>query len=206
MIRINLLPKEERVVHRRRKVPLPAVGAMAPVAVLVVVFAGVLVTAVIERARVNGLRGDVVELRDEVRAIQPQVDRVKRLTAQREELERRLNIIRGLDDGRFLSVRVMDNLSREVPQYLWLSSVVQTPEGNLDIRGVTFSNLIVADFMIRLERSPMFAQVDLGETVREDLDGRDVMNFRLSATLTPDEAPSDYSADALLEELLMEAY
>ena len=67
------------------------------------------VTAALERTKLAALRSDVSEMRDEVRAIQPQVDRVKRLTAQREELERRLDVIRQLDEGRFLSVRVMDD-------------------------------------------------------------------------------------------------
>lgn len=203
MIRINLLPKEERVVARR--IALPKAASLAPLGALVAVVVLVGVTAALERTKVAALRHDVSEIRDEVRAIQPQVDRVKRLTAQREELERRLEVIRQLDEGRCLGVRTMDDLSRETPQYLWLTRLTQQGPGKVAVDGVTFSNLIVADFMMRLERSPMFAGVDLISTERGEIDGRDVVKFAVTALLTPDEAPSDFSAEAILDEMLEEA-
>ena len=100
MIRINLLPKEERATTR--KFALPKAASLAPLAAPVAVVVLVGVTAALERTKVAALRSDVSEIRDEVRAIQPQVDRVKKLTAQREELERRLDVIRQLDENRFL--------------------------------------------------------------------------------------------------------
>jgi type IV pilus assembly protein PilN len=195
MIRINLLPKEERV--STRTIAFPKAASLAPLAALVAVAAIVGVTAALEHAKVAALRSDVADLREEVRAIQPQVDRVKKLTAQREELERRLDVIRQLDEGRFLSVRVMDDMSREVPRYMWLTNVNQQGTAKVTVNGITFSNLIVADYMKRLERSPMFAGVDLSGTERGEIDGRKVVKFAISAALTPDELPSDFSAEAI---------
>lgn len=202
MIRINLLPKEERVSTRR--IAVPKLGTMAPVAVLAAVVAIVGATAALEQAKVSTLDRDVTELREEVRAIQPQVDRVKRLTAQREELERRLDVIRQLDEGRFLSVRVMDDASRQVPSYLWITALTQQGASRISLTGVTFSNLIVADFMMRLERSPMFADVDLTTTYRGEIDEREVVEFSVTAQITPEEVPSDYTAEAVWDELLEE--
>ncbi len=196
MIRINLLPKEERVTARR--ISLPKAASLVPLAALVAVVGAVGATAALEHAKVGTLRQDVADLREEVRAIQPQVDRVKKLTAQREELERRLDVIRQLDEGRFLSVRVMDDMSRQMPSYLWLTNMTQQGTGKVIMTGVTFSNLIVADYMKRLDRSPMFAHVDLGEAKRGEIDGRDVVEFSVSADLTPGEQPDDFSADASL--------
>lgn len=202
MIRINLLPREERIAAP--KLTLPDFNSMVPLAVLGGVLAIVAVTAVLERAKIAALSHDVTELREEVRAIQPQVDRVRRLTAQREDLERRLDVIRQLDQGRFLSVRIMDNVSREVPRYLWLTNMEQQGLGGVSMKGITFSNLIVADFMMRLERSEMFAEVDLTQTNKGKVEERDVMEFSITAALTPDEAPSDFSAEAFIEDLLEE--
>ena len=202
MIRINLLPKEERV--KTRRVVLPKAASLLPLVAVVGVLIAVGATAAIEHAKVASLRTDVAQLQDEVRAIQPQVDRVKKLTAQREELHRRLDVIRTLDEGRFLSVRVMDNVSRELPKYLWLVDVTQQGEGSIFLKGITFSNLIVAEFMKRLETSPMFANVDLKETRRGQISERDVVEFELTADLTPDETPSDLSASAFLEHILDE--
>jgi type IV pilus assembly protein PilN len=203
MIRINLLPKEERIAAPR--LSLPNINSMVPVAVLGGVILVIGITAVLERAKVSSLNRDVVELREEVRSIQPQVDRVRRLTAQREDLERRLDIIRELDQGRFLSVRVLDNNSREVPRYCWLTNVQQMGLGGVTITGITFSNLIVADFMMRLERSEMFANIDLTQTNKGQIENRDVMEFSITAQLTPNEAPTDFSAEAMFEGVIEEA-
>jgi len=200
MIRINLLPREERI--SGPKIALPNFGTMVPFAVLGAVVLMVAVTGVLERAKISALSRDVAEIQEEVRAIQPQVDRVRKLTAQREDLERRLDIIRQLDQGRFLSVRVMDNLSRQVPRYLWLTYLQQQGTASVTISGITFSNLIVADLMMRMERSEMFANVDLTQTNKGKIEDRDVMEFSITAGLTPDEAPSDFQAEAFLDDLL----
>ncbi len=197
MIRVNLLPKEERIAAPR--LSLPNFNSMVPLAIVGGLILVIGITAVLERAKVSSLNRDVVDLREEVRSIQPQVDRVRRLTAQREDLERRLDIIRSLDQGRFLSVRVLDNISREVPRYCWLTSVQQMGLGGVTITGVTFSNLIVADFMMRLERSEMFANIDLSQTNKGQIDSREVMEFSITAQLTPNDVPTDFSAEVLFE-------
>lgn len=198
MIRINLLPKEDRV--RRRSFKAPRIGALAPLAVFPVVAAAVGVTGFVERTKLTALRDDVAEVREEVRQLKPQVDRVKQLTAQREELERRLDVIRQLDENRFLSVRVMDDLSRQLPKYLWLDDMNQTGPGRITVSGVTFSNLIVADLMMRLERSSLFADVDLAQTERGTIDGRDVIRFSVTGNITPGEKETPFTAGAYAPE------
>jgi type IV pilus assembly protein PilN len=196
MIRINLLPREERVSAPR--ITLPKIGgSILPMGVLVGALVLTGLTAVLERAKVAALKSDVAEIQEEVRAIQPQVDRVKRLTTQRQELERRLDVIRQLDQGRFVSVRIMDNLSREIPKYLWLTEMKQDDSGTLTVKGRTFSNLIVADFMLAMEKNPMFAKVDLIQTNKGKISDRDVTEFAITAQVTPDEVPADFTAQAL---------
>jgi type IV pilus assembly protein PilN len=200
MIRINLLPREERV--KAPRIVLPKIGgSLLPMGVLGGAVALIALTAVLERAKVAALKSDVAEIQEEVRAIQPQVDRVKRLTSERQDLERRLDIIRQLDQGRFVSVRIMDNLSREVPKYLWLTEVKEDESGVITVKGMTFSNLIVADLMMTMEKNPMFANVDLIQTNKGKISERDVTEFSITAQLTPDEVPSDFTAEALLHQM-----
>ena len=80
----------------------------------------------------------------------------------------------------------------------------QQGPGRVSLTGVTFSNLIVADFMMRMERSPMFADVDLTTTYRGEIDERNVVEFSITARVTPEEVPSDFTAEALWDELLEE--
>jgi len=50
------------------------------------------------------------------------------------------------------------------------------------------SNLVVSDFMSRLERSPLFANVELGVAETGLIIDRDVVKFRITCQVTPDES------------------
>jgi type IV pilus assembly protein PilN len=81
----------------------------------------------------------------------------------------------------------MDDLARCVPDHLWLSGASQDAGGSLSVEGVTFSNLVVSDFISRLERSPMFANVELDFAERGNVTDREVVKFRVTCQVTPDE-------------------
>ena len=46
--------------------------------------------------------------------------------------------------------------------------------------------------------------MDLVTTYRGEIDERDVVEFSVTARVTPDEVPSDFTAEALWDELLEE--
>ena len=48
------------------------------------------------------------------------------------------------------------------------------------------SNLVVSDFMSRLERSPLFAGVTLGLAERGKVNNHEVVKFKLTCEVTPD--------------------
>ena len=45
-----------------------------------------------------------------MRRLQPQIDRINKLTAEREQLNTRLSVIQGLTRDRYLAVKTMDCL------------------------------------------------------------------------------------------------
>jgi type IV pilus assembly protein PilN len=181
MIRINLLPHDER--KARKSIALPKMGTMMPVLVLVLVivlFAGV---SVIQTLQVGRLKADIARAAQEADKLRPQIQTINELTQKREELERRLNVISDLDKGRLIRVKLVDELSRCVPEHLWISSYEET--GNkVQVEGVTFSNLLVADFMTRLEASPLYGDVDLTVAEKGTIDQRNVVKFKVIATIT----------------------
>ena len=185
MIRINLLPREERV--QRASIKLNVGDLMIPavlVAASVLVIAG---TALSQHSRVVSLAHAIAEKDAESRALAPQIERVNRLAQERAELDLRLGIINKLEKGRTQSVRVMDELARCVPDHLWMTLAQQDAGTQLNLEGVTYSNLVVSDFMSRLERSPLFANVELGVAETGQISDRDVVKFRITCQVTPDE-------------------
>jgi len=186
MIRVNLLPREERV-QQRAPMQFSVGEYVIPVAVLIAVAAIVTGTAVSQRMAVASITRSIAEVDAQSRALAPQIERVNRLAQEKAELDLRLGVISRLEQGRTLGVRLMDEMARCVPDHLWLTSATQDGPNTLTIEGLTFSNLVVSDFMSRLERSPMFAGVNLEVAERGDVDSHGVVKFRMTCQVTPNE-------------------
>jgi len=184
MIHINLLPAEDKVSRRSIQIRRPT-GILFP---LVVLLAGVTVVVgavVQQQAEVQSLLKDLKACEEEIATLAPEVALVERLAKERADLDLRLSIIDQLSHERFNAVRLVDELDRAVPDYLWLTGALMTGATSMSVEGVTFSNLIVADYMTRLERSPYFANVNMTIAERGSISERDVTQFSLTMDLTP---------------------
>jgi type IV pilus assembly protein PilN len=186
MIRINLLPKEEKT-QRPVAMTFKAGDLVVPAVLLVTSALVIGGMALSQYSRATSLARSIADVDEQSRALAPQIERVNRLAQERAELDLRLGIIAKLEKGRAQSVRLMDDLARCVPDHLWLSGATQDAGGSLSVEGVTFSNLVVSDFISRLERSPMFANVELDFADRGTVAEHEVVKFRVTCQVTPDE-------------------
>jgi type IV pilus assembly protein PilN len=185
MIRVNLLPREERATQRT---PMQfKVGEyVIPIAALAAVLAIVTGTAVAQRMAATSITKSIAEIDAQSRALAPQIERVNRLAQEKAELDLRLGVISRLEQGRTHGVRLMDELARCVPDHMWLSGCMQDSPTSVTLEGTTYSNLVVSDFMSRLDRSPLFSNVNLEVAERSDVNGKTVVKFRLTSQVTPD--------------------
>ena len=186
MIRINLLPRDEKG-SRRSPTVFKAADLLLPVAVLVAAVLVILGTAMSQHTRATGLTRSIADVEAQSRSLAPQIARVNRLAEERAQLDLRIGIISRLEKGRTQSVRLMDELARCVPDHLWLTSVGQDAGTHLQLEGVTLSNLVVSDLMSRLERSSMFADVELEVAEHASLAQNDIVKFRVTCSVTPDQ-------------------
>jgi Tfp pilus assembly protein PilN len=151
--------------------------------------AGVLVlivgTIVQQQAQIHLLTSEVARVEHESQALAPQIAMVERLAHERADLDLRLSLIDQLSRGRFDQVRMLDELDRAVPDHMWLASLVPGGGDQFALEGVTFSNLIIADLMIRLDRSPLFSNVALSSATHGVMDEHDVVQFKLTMNVTP---------------------
>jgi Tfp pilus assembly protein PilN len=191
MIRINLMPFEERSQKARRPQAARKGGGVGAMLLPIAIIAGVLVlivgTIVQQQAQIHLLTSEVAKVEQESQSLAPQIAMVERLAHERADLDLRLSLIDQLSRGRFEQVRMLDELDRTVPEHMWLVSLVPSGGDQFSIDGVTFSNLIIADLMIRLDRSPMFSNVTLASATHGVMDERDVVQFKLTMNVTPAE-------------------
>jgi Tfp pilus assembly protein PilN len=186
MIRINLLPREEKAM-RQASMNFKAGELVVPLALFVAVMLVVAGSATSQRMSLATLNKSISDVEAQSRALAPQIERVNRLAQERAELDLRLGVISRLEKGRTQTVRMMDELARCIPDHLWLTSAGQDGPSNLSIEGLTLSNLVVSDLMSSLERSPMFANVELEVAERGDVAEHHIVKFRITCQVTPDE-------------------
>ncbi len=188
MIRVNLLPREEKAQRKSVSFDLKLGDMVLPGAVLGLTALVIAGTVMSQNSTVAGLQHSIAQVDAESRALAPQIARVNQLAQERAELDLRMGIIGKLEKGRTQSVRLMDELAKCVPDHLWLTSAQQDAGTSLALEGVTYSNLVVSDFMARLERSPMFANVELQVAEKGTVTDKTVVKFHVTCQVTPDES------------------
>ena len=183
MIRINLLPREERT--KRREFKLPQMTTIYMVGGVAVFLGAILFTGIVQTHRIKTLEGKIAAANEESKKLAPQLAKIKQITREREEVDRRLAIITDLDRFRYFRVKVLNDVSFNLPVNCWLTGLSELSPNSFAIDGVAFSNYTVADMMSNLETSPTISRVDLKVAEKGKISEREVMKFKLVANVVP---------------------
>jgi Tfp pilus assembly protein PilN len=140
MLQINLLPGGRKGTSKKRGIDFskfasvgiakdPWLLAAAASVVVAVSSVGLLFTAQSARAAELDSRLEVAT-RDSTRYAKV-LDARRRLTAERDSVFRQLQIIRTIDDNRYNWAHILDEVSRALPAYTWLTLIEQTSKAPL---------------------------------------------------------------------------
>jgi len=117
----------------------------------------------------------------------------------RESLDRKITLIESLNAQRDMAPRLMDELSRRLPEWVWLSEVVFDEKG-IQIKGRALSNNLVADYISGLESSAQIMNVNLVSSTQKTTQGDQYLEFTMRAVLekkpepVPPPAPAEPAA------------
>ncbi len=193
MIRINLLPPEDRPASRSLK--LPGARVLVPMGLFLLVAAPIGVAMIAQSREHAALSAVVTEARQESIRLKPQIDRIHRLNRQTQELNHRIDVVAQLDEASTYVVQVLDEISQVLPQHMWLERIEEDERRprTMILEGYTFTNLAVADLMVRLDKLGLFDDVVLVIIEEEVMDGREVLRFEVEVRLTysPDKKEPD---------------
>ncbi|KPJ60780.1 MAG: hypothetical protein AMJ46_04735 [Latescibacteria bacterium DG_63] len=181
MIKINLLPPEQKL--RTRKITVPKPGNVVFYGIVGAIIALILIISLVQGVSIASLKSKIEKANREAEQLRPQIEQIERLTAEQRELNIHMRVISELEEDRAFEVMLLDELNKRVPEHLWLTVYARSDTTRVAIEGVTFSNLIVADFMTRLEGSVLYENVDLTVAERGTIEERDVVRFSLSSDL-----------------------
>ncbi len=182
MIRINLLPQEEA--PSQRTFNLPKVGSVVPLVTVIAVVAGLALAFTYQSRRIADLGTTISGEEAEARRLAPEIAKVQSLNRERDEVNRRLDVITQLDRDRYFRVHMLDELNRALPQHTWLTVFEEQGSNRFAVEGVTFSNFLVSDILQNLSRSPYITSVDLVVAEKGLINDVPVVKFKATATAT----------------------
>ena len=140
------------------------------------------------------------------------IQQMKKSTTQRDSVLRQFKVIRAIDGYRFVWAHLLDELSRTLPDYTWVSEVKQSssfstagaaagtgaqggpkkaandttlpplPPLNFRIKGFTADIQALTRYMRDLESSPFIQNVTLVTSELQLVENRDVTRFELDAS------------------------
>ena len=131
----------------------------------------------------------ISQMQNDIQQFKPQLDQVAAFKLKKARLEKKIDVIDGLDKARSGPVHVLAELAARIPQRLWLTGL-DSKGGEIRMEGRSLDNELVALFLRGLGESKYFDQVDLDST--QIVDGRDglkVVKFAIRAQIVnPDAA------------------
>ena len=184
MIRINLLPVRalKKKENLRQTVSILALS-------LAFVFAVVVLFHLFLSKRINDVEASIAKNSEEIRQLKIDTKDVEKFKAERDDLQRRLNIIYTLQRAKTGPVRVLDALVTALPGDLWLTAVKEK-DGKMEIRGMAMDNPTIAHFMTNLEKSGVIKNVEL--VVSQQVEKKDLKlkEFTLTCQVHYGSSPS----------------
>ena len=200
MIRINLLAVERE--RTKKRVFIPAAQRVTIAASLILIATALLIGWWFWTLRQESLRIDEELARAEQQTLQIRsvLDKVRKFEAQKALLQQRVSLIEQLRKGQSAPVHLLDEISKSLPERLWLSEVTQA-SADFTINGMTDSLTAVSDFVANLEETGWFKKpVEIVDSqVQADPKAGDLIRFQIKATFadpTADAKPAPAAAAA----------
>lgn len=186
MIRINLLAVERDRTKRQAGIEIGqrvTIGCSAIVVVTVVAMGWWFWTL---REQGAELIQDIAAADLAIQELAPILESVREHGAVRAQLTQRVSLIEQLRSGQSGPVRMLDEVSRSLPDGLWLTELRQEPT-MVVVQGRATTLTALSDFVASLELSGYFAPpVELVDSQLEDQQGQgEVVRFELRATFQP---------------------
>jgi type IV pilus assembly protein PilN len=189
MIRINLLPVRELKQRALLRQQLYICGA-----IIGSVMIGVGIVLAMEARAIAQVEAEKAGWLAELERLKPIVDEVNTLDRREKMLNARIETIQRLRSKQRGPVRVLDELSRNLPEQAWLETIDESA-GVYKVAGYALTNFAVADLLRNLQRSREFTGVDLVSSEQSVIASREIKKFiiqfqRAAGSTQPDATPS----------------
>jgi len=184
MIKINLVAEVPSASAKKRKRSEFSLGAKQGDLLLLIVLAIALVAVGTRWLLLKNERDNLRQVKQE-RQIErdellPFIEKVEELETKRERLRHKISVINQLKQNQRGPVRILDEVSRAMPDLVWLERLTLKGTG-LQLRGVAMDENAIANYYSNLESSPFFKEPALKDLARSK---GDTFSFTMDCNFT----------------------
>ena len=189
-ISINLLPPEFRKKQKDfswitdRRIIWPTV------ALLVAIVAVVMLQGYVSET-INGLSQELTRVQEEVERERPLLSKISDLEQKQGVVNTKINALKSIQVSKKRWVILFENISSVLPPNMWITSINQMGEFDLEMRGVTYDFSEVAEYMVKLEKQVSIQSVSLVTISTAKVDGKEAYNFTIKVVLKRDLGEGD---------------
>ena len=183
MIKINLLAERKAAKAKAATSIKFEMGGSQNFLLAGIMVVGLLVAAGWWWARVselNRVRQDKISAEVELKRLEDVRKKAEAFKTQKELLERKINLITELKKKQAVPVHILDQVSRNLPEFMWLDSLTANANA-INIVGKATTYNAVSNLYDNLRASGQFIDVVLGKTT-EIADG---VSFSLTCRFAP---------------------
>jgi type IV pilus assembly protein PilN len=192
MIRINLLAVERE--RAKKRIFISEAQRVTLAASLILVGTALVIGWWFWSLREQSARidRDLAQAEAETRQIRSVLEQVRKFEAQKAMLQQRVSLIEELRKGQSSPVHILDEISKSLPERLWLNEMSQV-DAEFTMSGVTDSLTAVSDFVANLEATRWFRKpVEIVDSqVQTDAKAGDLIKFQIKAQFVDPTAPPD---------------
>ena len=180
MIRINLLPfraaRKKENIRRQVSIFLLSLAFM-----LIVLFYYNWSLG----SKIDGLNAQINETKTELKKYNKINKEIATIKKKLSNLKKKMAVMDTLEANRFEPTRLLDVMTQViVPRRMWFTSL-QSKGNAVKINGIALDNKTVADFMVRLENSGLFREVDLKTLKQRKVRKSNLKSFQINCKKKP---------------------
>jgi len=184
-ITINLLPGDNRKKQKDltwltdRRIVWPTIFFILAIFASVFVYAYTLQEIASTESELQSVRASVERER-------PLLKKISELEKHQSIINTKINALKSIQISKKRWVVLFENISSVLPPNMWLLSLSQVGEFNLEMRGTTFDFSEVAEYMVKLEKQISVQKVSLVSISTTKVDGDEAYSFTLKVELKRD--------------------
>ncbi|MBR4558541.1 MAG: PilN domain-containing protein [Fibrobacter sp.] len=184
-ISINLLPPEFRKKQKDftwitdRRIIWPTVALL-----VAIVAVSMLQTYINET--IGSLSTELTRVQEEVERERPLLSKISDLEQKQGVINTKINALKSIQVSKKRWVILFENISSVLPPNMWITSINQVGEFDLEMRGTTYDFSEVAEYMVKLEKQASIQSVTLVTISTAKVDNKEAYNFTIKVVLKQD--------------------